>query len=316
MKILVTGSSGFIGYHLSAKLLSLGYEVVGIDNHNDYYSPEFKEHRQNLLMQNNFKFYNQDINSINIKEKDFDIGINLAAQAGVRLPPTRQGLYQHSNINGYRKFCEFCLENRIKKIIYASSSSVYSDNGEGNFTENVTALKPKSEYGRSKLSNEGLSEELANTTDTEFIGLRFFSVYGPYGRPDMAYFLFTKAIKQQKIITLNNNGEMARDMTYIDDIIAGIVGSLELIDSGLKDKKHEIINLGNDSPITTLELLQALEVKLKKSTKIIHEITSNESAYTHADIAKAKKLLNYKPQIDFQEGIDRFLKWHKNNENF
>ena len=315
MKILLTGSSGFIGFHLTKKLLSLGHEVIGIDNHNDYYDPKLKETRLKNLPKKNFKFYNQDINEINIREKAFDIAINLAAQAGVRVKPEMEYLYEHSNIEGYKSFCNFCFENNVTKVIYASSSSVYSDKGGSKFTEEVTHLEPKSMYGKSKLFNETYSTHLASITKIQFVGLRFFSVYGPYGRPDMAYYLFTEALKKNKKIMLNNDGNMLRDMTYIDDIVDGIINSINLLTSGLNNKSHEIINLGNDNPITTLMLLNSLEKKLNKNSKIINIKTSNESAYTHADITKAGTLIGYKPKIGLEEGINRFLEWHNYYEN-
>ena len=316
MKILVTGSSGFIGYHLTNKLLDLGYHVIGIDNHNDYYDVKLKEKRCEILLKKGLKFFHQDINQIKIKEKGIDIAINLAAQAGVRIEKRKNYLYEHSNINGYKNFCDFCLDQEVPKIIYASSSSVYSDNQGKKFTEGVTNLSPKSSYGISKLSNEEHSSHLLNSSDMEFIGLRFFSVYGPYGRPDMAYFLFTEALKKNLKIILNNEGKMERDMTYIDDIIDGIIRSVDLISGGLRGERHEIINLGNDMPITTLKLLRTLENKLMKYSKIQLKKTTTESKYTHADISKAKRLLGYKPKVCFEEGISKFLEWHEKYERY
>jgi len=310
MKILVTGSSGFIGFHLTSKLLKLGHEIIGIDDHNDYYDLKLKEHRRDQLLGKNFTFYKQDINEIAIKEKNFDLAINLAAQAGVRIPNSKHYLYSHTNINGYENFCNFCLLHDIKNIIYASSSSVYSDKGGAKFLENSTKLEPKSEYGKSKLLNEIFSSNFSKKTDTNFIGLRFFSVYGPYGRPDMAYFLFTELLKQNKKIILNNNGNMARDMTYIDDIVEGILSSINLIMGSDFKQKHEIINLGNNAPVTANKLLRMLEKKLKRKSKINYRDTTNESIYTHADITKAKRILGYNPRVSLDEGLDRFLQWH------
>ena len=310
MKILITGSSGFIGFHLTSKLLKLGHTVIGVDDHNDYYDIKLKEQRRDLLLGKNFTFYKQDINEIAIKEKKIDIAINLAAQAGVRIPENKHYLYNHINVNGYKKFCNFCYSQNIKNIIYASSSSVYSDKNGGKFSEKNTKLEPKSEYGKSKLSNERFSFNFSNKTDTNFIGLRFFSVYGPYGRPDMAYFLFTELLKQNKKIILHNRGNMARDMTYIDDIVEGILSSIKLISSSNFKQKHEIINLGNNAPVTAHKLLTLLEKKLSKKSKIVYEETTNESSYTHADITKAKKILGYSPKVNLDLGIDRFLEWH------
>jgi len=315
MKILVTGSSGFIGFHLIKKLLSYGHEVIGVDNHNDYYSPALKSKRLSLLNAKNFRFYENDINNILIDEKDFDLAINLAAQAGVRLPAEKEYLYEHSNVKGFKSFCNFCIKHDINQILYASSSSVYSDINQGKFCELSTTLKPKSRYGASKLQNEIYASELIKSNDLSMVGLRFFSVYGPFGRPDMAYYAFTKAIKKNEIINLNNNGNMYRDMTFIDDVITGIIGAIDYVFNAESKNKNEIFNLGNDSPIKTSYLLQKIEHKIGKKALINHKSTENEAQKTHADISKAKNLLGYEPKVDFDEGIEIFLDWHKHYEN-
>jgi len=315
MKILVTGSSGFIGYHLKKKMLENGHEVVGIDNHNDYYDVLLKEHRRINLMSDTFKFYHQDINDISIDENDIDLAINLAAQAGVRVKKEKEYLYEHSNINGFKSFCKFCQKKGIKKIIYASSSSVYSDSHTKKFIENETQLIPKSKYGASKLANELYAKLFTSKTNISMIGLRFFSVYGPMGRPDMAYYLFTEAIKNNDFIFLNNEGQMSRDMTYIDDIVQGIEGAIKLINQEKKQFKNEIFNLGNNQPISTKKLLETIESKLEKTTKIRGNRTNNEAIITHADITKAKNLLGYDPKTSFEDGIEKFLQWHKDYKN-
>ncbi len=313
MRVFVTGSSGFIGFHLVKKLLSDGHEVVGIDDHNDYYNPALKFKRLSLLKSKNFSFYETDINNINIKENNFDLAVNLAAQAGVRVPKEKQHLYKHSNIDGFESFCNFCIKNNIKKILYASSSSVYSELNEGKFCESTTRLKPKSKYGESKLLNENYASKLIKLYDASMIGLRFFSVYGPFGRPDMAYYAFSKAIKEKQVIYLNNNGNMYRDMTFIDDIINGIFGAIDYISNA--GNKHEIFNLGNDSPVKTSYLLKRIEQIIGKKTLIELHDTENEALKTHADITKAKNLLGYEPKVCFDEGIETFLDWHKHYEN-
>ena len=315
MKILVTGSSGFIGFHLVKKLLSNGYEVIGIDNHNDYYDPELKKRRQYLLKSNNFKFYLQDINDINIKEKKIDMAINLAAQAGVRVKKEKEYLYKHSNIKGFKAFCSFCEQKKIKKIIYASSSSVYSDNHTKKFIEHTTNLAPKSKYGLSKLNNESYASIFSNSTNTSTIGLRFFSVYGPWGRPDMAYYLFTSSIMNDKKIYLNNNGNMFRDWTYIDDVINGIIASIKYLLSANKQVKNKIINIGNDTPVETKKLLRMLERKLNRKADLVKKSSKNEAYITHADITKAKNLLGYQPRVSLDKGIDKFLNWYKKYES-
>ena len=199
-------------------------------------------------------------------------------------------------------------------MIYASSSSVYSDQEDGKFVEKDTKLVPRSKYGNSKLANEIYAEKITTETNISAVGLRFFSVYGPFGRPDMAYFSFTEALKNNLPITLNNNGNMARDMTFVDDIIDGVEGAVDYLLESRSQIKNEIFNLGNDSPITTLKLLHTLEKKLNKKSEIIHQITKNESRFTHADITKAKKLLGYSPKISFEDGMEQFLNWHKTYE--
>ena len=314
MKVLVTGALGFIGFHLIRNLLDSGYMVVGIDNVNDYYNPILKHERLKLINSNNFKFVNCDINNISLADNNFDLAINLAAQAGVRVKEDKKYLYEHTNVNGFKAFCNFCITRNINKIIYASSSSVYSEQ-QGKFSETSTNLEPKSTYGKSKLLNEEYASEIIKENKISMIGLRFFSVYGPFGRPDMAYFLFTKALKKGIPISLYNKGLMSRDMTYIDDIVSGIVQAIDFIFKRTSEGKNEIFNLGNDKPIKTIELLNHLENKLNKKTEINHLQTQNESFITHADITKAKNLLGYEPLISFNDGIEEFLKWHSKYEN-
>ena len=264
MKILVTGSSGFIGFHLVNILLNSGHKVVGIDDNNDYYNPKLKLERLALLNSENFTFYEGDINNFLKTEQNFDLAINLAAQAGVRVQKEKEYLYKHSNIEGFKSFCKLCNNGKVDKILYASSSSVYADINNSKFCETSTPLKPKSLYGKSKLANEIHASQLINNSDLSFVGLRFFSVYGPYGRPDMAYYAFTKAIKENKTINLNNNGNMYRDMTFIDDVIEGILGAIDYVMKPESKNKNEIFNLGNDSPIKVSDLLHMLEKTLKK----------------------------------------------------
>ena len=276
MKILITGSSGFIGFHLANKLLDLGHDVTGIDNHNEYYDSNLKRNRNKISISKNLKFFNMDLDTMEIPDNDYDLAINLAAQAGVRVKKENEYLYQKTNIDGFKKFVDRCIENGIKKVIYASSSSVYSDTEGTKFSESSSLLEPKSFYGLSKLANEQLADEMSQKHDLSFVGLRFFSVYGPWGRPDMAYYLFTEKIKKNETLTLFNQGKMSRDMTYIDDIIDGIVASVNLITSSL-NAKHEIINLGNDKPISTKKLLKTIESELMQQASVKYAKTTNEA---------------------------------------
>ena len=315
MKILITGSSGFIGFHLIKKLLDLDHKIYGVDNHNDFYSTSLKEKRRKLLDSSRYRFFEQDINNISIPENNFDLAINLAAQPGVRIKKNKQYLYEHTNIQGFKAFCNFCKHKKITKIIYASSSSVYSDESKQKFSESNTKLKPISQYGRSKLKNEEYASYFAKKNNIHMVGLRFFSVYGPYGRPDMAYFSFTESLKNNGTIKLNNKGDMSRDMTYIDDLIEGILGAINFISEQKESSNNEIFNLGNECPIKTTTLLKTLQKKLNKKSKIVNINTKNEVSNTYADITKAKNLLGYVPQINFEEGINKFLDWHNGYEN-
>ena len=315
MNFFVSGASGFIGYHLIRSLLNQGHKVYGIDNHNNYYDVKLKLHRQNKLNHKNYFFKRMDLNDLLGESGHFDYAINLAAQAGVRIQRKDYKLYEHSNIRGFRSFWEFCLNNSVKKIIYASSSSIYSDISGLEFEESITELNPKSYYGRTKLFNEKYSESITKNSDLSVVGLRFFSVYGPLGRPDMAYYKFTSSILNNEIIHLHNNGLMARDMTYIDDIVSGILNAIDYVKNEANKGKHEVFNLGNDSPVATIDLLELIESKLGKKAKIKHVQTSNESSYTHANLSKSKKILGYNPQVNIEYGLEEFINWYRNYES-
>ena len=309
MRILITGVAGFIGFHLAKKLIEQGHEIVGIDNINDYYDTDLKKSRLSILESENFEFNELDINQISSLNKSFDLVVNLAAQAGVRVPEEKKANYQHSNVNGFKKVVDYCIEHSIEKLIYASSSSVYDDSSSQSFSENDTDLKPKSLYGETKLFNEEYIEKLNSRIDC--IGLRFFSVYGPFGRPDMAYFSFTESLKKGQPIKLHNNGSMARDMTFIDDAIDGIIKSIDFLMNSDKEIGNELFNIGNNSPILTSDLLKILESNLKLKAQVENIMVSDESLYTHANLDKSKSMLGYNPKISLEEGIKEFLNWHK-----
>ena len=311
MRILITGTAGFIGFHLTKKLLEMGHDVTGLDNINDYYSTSLKLHRLSILQTHRFNFHKTDINNIDSVKPKFDLAINLAAQAGVRVNKDKEPYFQTTNVNGFKKFMKYCSDNSINKIIYASSSSVYDDSSNVEFTENDTDLKPKSIYGKTKLFNETYADKFK--MDLDCLGLRFFSVYGPLGRPDMAYYSFTESLKKAEEIKLNNAGSMKRDMTYIDDAVNGIICSINFLMNS-KGVKNEIFNIGNGFPIATNELLREIERNLNLKAKIKAVKVNNESKYTHANLKKSRKILGYNPIVSFEVGIKRFLDWHKSFE--
>tara|TARA_B100000963_G_scaffold361991_1_gene401727 strand:- start:905 stop:1861 length:957 start_codon:yes stop_codon:yes gene_type:complete len=318
MRVLVTGSSGFIGFHLSKKLLSKGHQVVGVDNHNSHYDEKLKEYRNSILSEfSNFKFKSGDINKINDfldPDLKFDLAVNLAAQAGVRVKKEKEHLYNETNVKGFENFCIFCKNRNIKSVIYASSSSVYSDKGGGKFSEDLTPLEPKSIYGLTKLQNELFAQSFSKKYQISMIGLRFFSVFGPMGRPDMAYYAFAESLLNNSVIYLNNKGKMRRDMTYIDDIVDGIMSSINLVMR--EHQNNEIFNLGNDKPIETLAMLETIEKKINKKASIKNVKTDNESIYTHSDNKKAEIILGYNPKITFDNGIENFLNWYLKYEKY
>lgn len=310
---LVTGNCGFIGFHLSKALLNMGYAVIGLDNINDYYNIQLKKNRLKILQTNeNFHFYLDDLNNLN-KINNFRPGIttaiNLAAQAGVRLPKNQNYKYDHSNINGFCSFLEFCKRNEIQNILYASSSSVYSGINKTPYSEGFTLKKPLSKYAETKIMNEKLAKKFAEEHRKNIIGLRFFTVYGPWGRPDMAYFDFMKRILEKKEVVLFNNGELARDMTYIDDIVDGILSAITYAEKS--ERYHEIFNLGNSAPVKTKHLLQLIQDKLKVNAQIKHINNPNEVKITFADCSKSNELLKYDPKVNVEEGMDNFFDWFR-----
>ena len=314
MKVLVTGSCGFIGFHLANNLLKDGIDVWGIDNLNDYYEINLKKTRLNLLKAHkkfNFSKINiEDSKSLKKLFGDFKptIVINLAAQAGVRYSVLNPDAYIDSNILGSLNIINSCKEFNIKKLIYASSSSVYGSSKIVPYKEDFMPT-PISLYGKTKLVNEIIAESFLHKNVFQCIGLRFFTVYGPYGRPDMAYYKFSKKVKENSKIKIYNNGKMSRDMTYIDDIVKGIKLAIE------KDnfpKQHEILNLGNTKTINTMDLLALIENHYGKSALIEYEDSHIEVKTTHADITKACSMIGYVPEVDIFEGMSKFFSWFDN----
>ena len=313
MRILVTGSSGFIGFHTSLLLLKNNHEVVGIDNLNDYYDLNLKKNRLKILRKfNNFKFFKTNIENKNFirkfKANDLDIIINLAAQAGVRHSLKDPYSYINSNILGHLNMLELAKKTKVKKFIYASSSSVYGGNKILPFSVKQRVDSPVSIYAASKKSGELISESYAQLFGIQCIGLRFFTVYGPWGRPDMATFIFTKRIIEGKEIEVFNKGKMKRDFTFIDDIVDGIMGSVNL-----KIKfEHRIYNLGNNNPEDLSNFINLIEETLGiRAKKKLLPIQPGDVKETFAEISESTKDLNFMPKVNIEEGIPKFVEWYK-----
>jgi len=325
MKILVTGSSGFIGMSLCIKLLKEKHFVVGIDSMNNYYDVKLKEARLKKLKQfSNFKFIKVDIrnkNKLNLKLRNFkpDIIINLAAQAGVRYSLLKPQKYIDSNITGFLNILELSKKYKVKHLIYASSSSVYGNNNIFPFKENDNTDKPLSIYGVTKKTNELMAYSYSNLFGIPTTGLRFFTVYGPWGRPDMALFIFVKKIINGSSINLFNYGKMVRDFTYIDDIVEGILRVIKKVPTknNLKNKflkkfvPFQLLNIGNDNPQKLINFIKQIEKNLKTKAKIkLTKIQLGDVPKTHSSTIKIKKWIGFKPKCTINFGIKRFVEWY------
>lgn len=311
-KILVTGSSGFIGMSLCKSLLEDGHKIIGVDNMNDYYDPKLKESRLlNLFSSKNFLFEKVDIANYAEIERVFksfspEIVVNLAAQAGVRESLKNPHSYISSNVVGFMNILECCRLNKIEGLIYASSSSVYGKSKESIFSVDHRTDTPISIYAATKKSNELMAYSYNNLYNLRSTGLRFFTVYGPWGRPDMAIYKFTEKLFENRPITLFNHGEMVRDFTYIDDVVGGIRAAIE------KNYKFEIFNLGNDNSIKISKVVSLIEKNLKKEAEILFkDIQLGDIEKTQADLSYSRKMLNYHPKVDINEGILNFINWYK-----
>lgn len=317
MNILVTGAAGFIGFHTSLLLLKQKNNIFGVDNLNNYYDVKLKKDRLKILKTHkNFRFIKSNIEDQNLIEKfkgqKIDIIINLAAQAGVRYSLKDPYSYINSNILGQINMLEFAKKNKVKKFLYASSSSVYGGNKTLPFSIKHRVDNPVSLYAASKKSTELLAECYSHLFDINCIGLRFFTVYGPWGRPDMATFIFTKSILELKKIDIFNYGKMQRDFTYIDDIVKGIEGAVKL----KRDYRHKVYNLGNSQPEVLSDFISVIEKNLKiKAKKNFLPMQPGDVKKTYADISESKKDLSFKPKIKIVEGIPRFIAWYKSYFN-
>ena len=317
-KILITGVAGFIGYHLSKKLLNNNYHIIGIDNLNDYYDPNLKKARlDNLNELSNFEFHKVDfINNKKLipifENNQIDQVIHLGAQAGVRYSISNPQLYIDTNITGFLNILENSKNYKIENIIYASSSSIYGINDKMPFSENDKTEKQISMYGVSKKTNELMAHAYSNLYGLKTTGLRFFTVYGPWGRPDMAYYIFTKAIIKNKSIDLFNNGEQARSFTYINDIIEPIH---RLVKINYEEKNipggHEIFNIGGTKQIKLLRFIDIIEGYIGKKAKInLKPMQKGDVKETNADIGKLEKITNYLPQTNIEKGLEKFIDWY------
>ena len=311
-KILVTGSSGFIGMHLCEALLNDGYVVMGIDNMNDYYDVSLKEARLTFLSDyDNFTFNKINISDLQEIERVFnefkpEKVVNLAAQAGVRYSIENPHAYIQSNIVGFTNVIEACRHYDVKGLIYASSSSVYGGNKKIPFSVDDRVDKPISIYAASKKSNELIAYTYSHLYNLNTTGLRFFTVYGPWGRPDMAMYIFTDKIRKGKKIPVFNHGKMQRDFTYIDDIVNGIRASVE------NNFSCEIFNLGNNRCESLMDMISCIEKALDKKAEInFMDIQPGDVPKTFADIDNAKNKLDYEPKISIQKGVPKFIEWYK-----
>jgi UDP-glucuronate 4-epimerase len=327
MKVLVTGSAGFIGFHLTKALLDCGDYVVGVDNLNDYYAQSLKQLRLDKLAENsnssNFEFIKADIADRKFMEKlfsqhSFDTVVNLAAQAGVRYSIENPSAYVDSNLVGFANVLEGCRRSKVKHLLYASSSSVYGMNVKQPFSAEDRTDYPVSLYAATKKSNELMAHSYSHLYNIPTTGLRFFTVYGPLGRPDMAYFKFTKAIINGHSIDVYNNGEMKRDFTYIDDIIEGVTKLMTSIplpqanDFSDVSPPYRIYNIGNNSPVTLRRFICAIEVACGlKAKENLMPMQAGDVPVTYADIDPLSEMVGFRPVTSIEEGINKFVKWYK-----
>jgi len=345
MKILVTGTAGFIGYHLAQRLIERGHEVVGLDSVNDYYDPAIKYGRlaqtgidkdqveYNKLVASS-KHDNYRFIQLNLEDKEkldalfteqkFDKVCNLAAQAGVRYSLVNPQAYIDANIVGYVNILEACRHHDIKHLAYASSSSVYGLNESMPFATSDNVDHPVSLYAASKKSNELMAHTYSHLFGLPTTGLRFFTVYGPWGRPDMALFLFTKAILEDKPIDVFNHGKMRRDFTYVDDIVEGVVRVIDhppvgnpdwsgkAPDPSSSNAPYKIYNIGNSNPVELMDFIEAIEQTLgKQAQKNMMPIQPGDVPATWADVSDLVEDLDYQPNTTVQEGVQRFITWYK-----
>lgn len=327
--IVVTGAAGFIGYHVAKRLLARGDEVVGIDNLNDYYDPSLKEARLARLADSRFTFVKLDVGNTEamlrlFSERKPQRVIHLAAQAGVRYSLTNPYAYTESNIHGFLNILEGCRHNDVEHLVYASSSSVYGANTHQPFSEHDNVDHPVSLYAATKKANELMAHTYAHLFGVASTGLRFFTVYGPWGRPDMALFRFTRGILAGEPIPVFNEGKMIRDFTYIDDIVEGVIRVLDQRaepdpawsgddpDPARSYAPYRVFNIGNNRPVLLLDYIAALEEALGKKAQLdLLPMQPGDVVSTRADVSELEKAVGFHPSITIGEGIARFVTWYK-----
>ena len=325
MKILITGAAGFIGFHLSKKLLDNSYQVIGVDNLNDYYDPNLKQIRlEKLGKYKKFTFHKADLKDKKDIDNIFETYrpthvINLAAQAGVRYSIENPYVYVDSNLVGFMNILEACRNYPVEHLLYASSSSVYGGNKKVPYSTDDKVDHPVSLYAATKKSNELMAHAYSSLYDIPSTGLRFFTVYGPLGRPDMAYFKFTNKLVNGETIQIYNNGDMYRDFTYIDDIVTGIINVMNKAPEPNEDGvNYKVYNIGNNSPENLMDFVNILEEKLmkyeiieKEADKEFLPMQPGDVYQTYADISQLEKDFGFKPSTSLADGLDQFAKWYK-----
>ena len=330
MKILVTGAAGFIGMHVSQVLLARGDQVVGLDNLNDYYDPRLKQDRlARLTPHPGFRFIRMDVADRPgmerlFAEEGFDKVVHLAAQAGVRYSLENPHAYVDSNVVGFMNVLEGCRHNRVAHLVYASSSSVYGGNTRMPFSEHDSVDHPVSMYAATKKANELMAHTYSHLFAVPTTGLRFFTVYGPWGRPDMALFLFTRAMLEGRPIDVFNHGRMRRDFTYIDDIVEGVVRTLDRVaepdpafdpdrpDPGRSDAPFRVFNIGNNQPVELMRFIEAIEATLGlEARKNLLPMQDGDVPATFADTDELAAWVNFAPRTDVREGVARFVAWYR-----
>ena len=329
-KVLVTGAAGFIGFQLSRRLLNDGIRVTGVDNLNPYYDVRLKEDRLGKISSaDNFTFVNLDLTDREALEDlfgsiDFDVVVNLAAQAGVRYSLTHPHAYVDSNLVGFVNILECCRHHKVKHLVFASSSSVYGANTNMPFSIHQNVDHPVSLYAATKKANELMAHTYSHLYGLCCTGLRFFTVYGPWSRPDMALFLFTKAITEGKPITVFNHGKMQRDFTYIDDIIEGVVRVMARLpepdpawrgdnpDPGTSYAPYKLYNIGNNNPVELIEFIEEIEKALgRKAEKEFVDLQPGDVVATYADVDDLMQDVGFKPETSIATGIRRFIEWYR-----